>query len=381
MKVTYLKKIVDSEEAVGFVESLIAILIVGVASVALLSISAAVVREAKRNEIRDARTQYAVEGMEKVRWIAEVDDIPGPGYYCLTDDDGCDGEGYLKLIEGERCSENNDGSGECGRLPLSTGSEFFYREIYIEDADSGSVKFEVLVGELRRPSSTKSESSIVGHIGGLRDYTPEESLCHSDGTARTTGWGENLYDCEGENKRCVDGECVTCDGVLFDDGCGGCAGQGGKACWYVGSASCNSVCSVAGSSCVNPPDASHHWNAKDGLFSAFGYSGCTINSSTFPNCPGIVKETQKIYYCSTGAEIREPIDRYFRNISIDDPIDLPSTLCSLEGVKKRTVCYKLSSGAYSGCSTYRNLGNDVIDRPPLKILVDYEFSRLCVCEH
>ncbi len=79
---------------------------------------------------------------------------------------------------------------------------------------------------------------------------------------RTSDWGENSFGCVGNNDagyydpntstylvpansnaRCVDGVCRRCvltqeatdpvyDEFLFSDGCDGCAGQGGLACWH-----------------------------------------------------------------------------------------------------------------------------------------------------
>ncbi len=67
-------------------------------------------------------------------------------------------------------------------------------------------------------------------------------------TNMTTTWGESLFGCVGTNNRCNNGSCITCDGYVYADGCGGCAGQGGMACWYYGpsSASCTTVCATHG---------------------------------------------------------------------------------------------------------------------------------------
>ena len=75
--------------------------------------------------------------------------------------------------------------------------------------------------------------------------------------------------CVGYNKRCFNGTCHTCDydgsydgdtyGMfLFNDGCDGCAEQGGKACWRRGpygasvDHSCTDTCNDigGGNSCV-----------------------------------------------------------------------------------------------------------------------------------
>ncbi len=91
--------------------------------------------------------------------------------------------------------------------------------------------------------------------GGQVMLEQEPVVCDSGGVAQTTGWGANLYNCSGSNKRCHNGTCVTCGGWLYDDGCSGCAGQGvagvhNNACWYGSGAgqTCTTVC--GGQGCV-----------------------------------------------------------------------------------------------------------------------------------
>lgn len=48
-----------------------------------------------------------------------------------------------------------------------------------------------------------------------------------------TNWGTSgIYSCSGANQRCYGNVCRTCDGYMYADGCSGCAGQGGNACWH-----------------------------------------------------------------------------------------------------------------------------------------------------
>jgi hypothetical protein len=65
----------------------------------------------------------------------------------------------------------------------------------------------------------------------------------------TTNWNPTgIYGCSGTNKRCYGGVCRTCSGYIYSDGCSGCAGQGGNACWRDsnGEYSCNSACGSYG---------------------------------------------------------------------------------------------------------------------------------------
>jgi len=74
-----------------------------------------------------------------------------------------------------------------------------------------------------------------------------------------TNWGANQYNCSGTATRCVSGGCRTCNGYLYSDGCNGCAGQGGQACWRsLASGSCDSGCSSYGG-CVTGGTAGG-WN-------------------------------------------------------------------------------------------------------------------------
>jgi hypothetical protein len=59
-------------EAMGFVEALIAIIVVGIASMVIMNISARTMQEVIQNEAIDTMTQLAVEGGEITQQIANV---------------------------------------------------------------------------------------------------------------------------------------------------------------------------------------------------------------------------------------------------------------------------------------------------------------------
>jgi len=95
-------------------------------------------------------------------------------------------------------------------------------------------------------------------------------------TTPDTGWGDNLYECVGDNvpqnnRRCYSGVCRTCGGRVYSDGCGGCSAPSGSpstlGCWYNGTVykcgvlnleecadSCTTVCSGHGG-CI-----AENWN-------------------------------------------------------------------------------------------------------------------------
>ena len=178
------RNIVRNEDGFGFLESLIAIIVAGIACVALLTIAVGVIREAKKNEVRDAMNQYAIEGLEYVRKYSSSD------YSIINGGSGlCDAASptgtyaYLDLgdeiptppndlyieavLKAERCSE---GQNTCEKLPLpdeSGARDIFYREITLlrhRDHMCKVVRVTVTVG-LLDPESLKIEPvSMVGYI-------------------------------------------------------------------------------------------------------------------------------------------------------------------------------------------------------------------------
>lgn len=68
-------------KGLGFVESLVAILVTGIASVALMSIASKTMTDAIRNEMTDTMTQYAVEGAEMIQVIADKERLTGEDFF------------------------------------------------------------------------------------------------------------------------------------------------------------------------------------------------------------------------------------------------------------------------------------------------------------
>ncbi len=64
-----------------------------------------------------------------------------------------------------------------------------------------------------------------------------------------TNWGPpaGIYGCTASNQRCYGGVCRTCSGYMYGDGCSGCAGQGGNACWRYSSGTSQSCSTYCGS--------------------------------------------------------------------------------------------------------------------------------------
>lgn len=68
-------------EALGFVEALIAIMVVGISSMILMQIAVNTMHSTIQNEIIDIMTQYAVEGGELAQDIANREIMSGEDYF------------------------------------------------------------------------------------------------------------------------------------------------------------------------------------------------------------------------------------------------------------------------------------------------------------
>lgn len=73
-------------KALGFVESMIAIMVLGMSSVVLMQISVNVMQNILQNEAIDDLTQYAIEGAEIVQDIANRNKEAGGGLFPLVED-------------------------------------------------------------------------------------------------------------------------------------------------------------------------------------------------------------------------------------------------------------------------------------------------------
>lgn len=68
-------------EGMGFVEALIAIMVVGVSSVVLMQIAAQTLQEMVQNDVIDVMTQYAVEGSVIVQDLATQEKLSGQNIF------------------------------------------------------------------------------------------------------------------------------------------------------------------------------------------------------------------------------------------------------------------------------------------------------------
>ena len=182
-EITSKEEILGNEKGFGLVESLIAIVLAGVASVALISVAIGVIREANNNQIRDAMNYYAVQGLEEVRVMAAEDsnfDDGVGGLECPTGGGSVygmfEGGELIKIENGifKICSEIGSDTGTCERLEMpGNEKDFLYREVALKmiDGECYKQRVEVTVGMLANDPGTDhgprgfiSEVTIVGYI-------------------------------------------------------------------------------------------------------------------------------------------------------------------------------------------------------------------------
>jgi hypothetical protein len=73
-------------EALGFVESMISIMVLGISSVVLMQIAVNVMQDILQNEAIDDLTQYAIEGAEIIQDIANRNGEAGGGLFPLREE-------------------------------------------------------------------------------------------------------------------------------------------------------------------------------------------------------------------------------------------------------------------------------------------------------
>ena len=104
-------------KALGFVESMIAIMVLGMSSVVLMQIAVNVMQNILQNEAIDDLTQYAVEGAEIVQDIANRNKEVGGGLFPLSAEYMSDPQGkkcFRFALEGESIvfAKNDEGNWE-----------------------------------------------------------------------------------------------------------------------------------------------------------------------------------------------------------------------------------------------------------------------------
>jgi hypothetical protein len=169
------KESLNSESGSSFVESLITIIVAGMACVAFISVTASIVRETKNQEIQEYMTDYALNGLDRVRAINSRNqgykDLEGEEYsladitygveYSFTMDDG--ELVLLSSLDDLDCPED----GGCEELDLDDGDDFFYRKVILERMHSTSSKVLRATVEVGRLDPTADDNLNSYQVEGF----------------------------------------------------------------------------------------------------------------------------------------------------------------------------------------------------------------------
>jgi len=168
-------------------ESLIAIIVGGIACIALVSVAVAVIREAKNNEYRDALTFHSSQGLERVRVLATTDFQPfltlctsystpffawlnTDGSALITNSSPQDSSGMCLETSGADQNDGSDCYGERLKNPAAPElADLFYRNLMFEDVSGGNctrMRVTVYTGMLGDPDLRNfiEQNMLVGYI-------------------------------------------------------------------------------------------------------------------------------------------------------------------------------------------------------------------------
>ena len=150
-------------EALGFVEALIAIMVVGASSVVLMQIAVNTMQGVIQNEKIDTMTQYALEGSEIVKEIARQEQLTGEDLF--PDIPGC----YVPLTESGTYTFKQGIEADAQRSEYVSNAvinEDFFR-IYCFDSYSVGDRYvsgNILVGEL-------NSDGAITRGNNVKDYS------------------------------------------------------------------------------------------------------------------------------------------------------------------------------------------------------------------
>ncbi|MBU1120099.1 hypothetical protein KKA50_02810 [Patescibacteria group bacterium] len=176
-------KIKSKYEGMGFVEALIAIMVVGASSVVLMQIAARTLQEMIQNETIDTMTQYAVEGATMVQNVAMQEKLSGEDVFpdqigsnnnCyVIDKDGDNQYTFRKTEQGYVTYNLEDReSYRANALVPEDDEGQFFRIFCIEDYSLTEkyVVVEVIVGQTTvNPVEVNGENITKGY--SVKDYT------------------------------------------------------------------------------------------------------------------------------------------------------------------------------------------------------------------
>jgi len=168
----------------GFVEALLAILVTGIASVALMDIAARTMTDTIRNEMMDTMTQYAMEGAEMVQIIADKERLTGDDVF--PNESGQAGKCFLMNNDIEDPSFQTDEGGLFLIYSYLEREDFKDDAIILEDEQyfrvfcrtsdidiNGKLVIgKVVVGLVKRDTTENNGQLIfgTGGISNIKDY-------------------------------------------------------------------------------------------------------------------------------------------------------------------------------------------------------------------
>ena len=176
-------------KGLGFIEALLAILVTGMASVALMDIAARTMTDTIRNEITDTMTQYAIEGTEMVQIIADnarltgIDLFPADVLYansCFLMNDNIDAPSFFEDEEGLFLSYDYPYSyldrEEFKEISKLESDEKYFR-IFCRTSDN-DINGKLVIGKIVVGLVSRDVSEVDGELvygsGGVANITDYE---------------------------------------------------------------------------------------------------------------------------------------------------------------------------------------------------------------
>lgn len=173
------KEIIDNQKGSSFVESLITIVVAGMACVAFISVTASIVKETKNREVRELMTSYALNGLDKVRAIngrnqgyvgTDNENHPMSEIAFGFEYDFAIDEDEIQLLSqngGIDCTEE----AVCENLNLEDEDGFFYRMVTLEKVLASNDKVVRVTVEVGRNDPVADDNlnsySVEGFIATL----------------------------------------------------------------------------------------------------------------------------------------------------------------------------------------------------------------------
>ncbi len=157
-------------KALGFVESMIAIMILGMSSAVLMQITVNIMQDILQNEAIDDLTQYAIEGSEIIQDIANRNREVGGGLFPLRteyENDLYDRNCFIFKLEDEEMVLAKDDNGDW--IKYTSGDRDSYKDTAIlsdEDELFRLVCFDTPMGDVAGEPAYVTTQIIVGQRYG-----------------------------------------------------------------------------------------------------------------------------------------------------------------------------------------------------------------------